>query len=184
MRYVKNNYFESVQVVFLVLQLWFLLGLEISVSVAWDRIDPVHRKDRAAARIEQTRHFFGHKFVFFGKRQFSKIIFNLVNAEHFSELFGFDSQLHVLFLFLLFVSHKMFSDDSKKPTAGTELNLAKEGNPVSLVSCWSWSFRALFNLWAQRSLSEIINWTPRHQKHYLTFLGHEQEPVQQTQVSL
>ena len=50
-----------------------------------------------------------------------------------SFVFGFDSQLHVLFLF--FVSHKMFSDDSKKPTAGTELDLAKEGNPVSLVSC-------------------------------------------------
>ena len=43
-----------------------------------------------------------------------------------SFVFGFDSQLHVLFLF--FVSHKMFSDDSKKPTAGTELVLAKEGN--------------------------------------------------------
>ena len=69
----------------------------------------------------------------FWKKAVSKIIFNLVNAEHFSELFGFDSQLHVLFLF--FVSHKMFSDDSKKPTAGTELVLAKEGNPEISVSC-------------------------------------------------
>ena len=74
MRNVKNNYFESVQVVFLVLQLWFLLGLEISVAVAWNRIDPVHRKDRAAARIEQTRHFFGHKIGFLEKGSFKNYL--------------------------------------------------------------------------------------------------------------